>query len=599
MKARVAAGFLGAASISLLAIAAASGAGPDVDWLYNGGFSNDHYAPLSQITPANVGQLKEAWRYPMPNGGLQAQPMMIGRTLYVVTTQRGLAALDAATGTQKWLFDAKLPGPQPIRGLTSWSDNGKLRIVFGNQNFLYLIDAETGQPVPSFGDNGRVDARANLRGPAEDNNIFLTSPISVYKDLLIVNGRLAENLPASPGDVRAFDAHSGKLVWTFHTVPHAGEPGAETWPADAAARQGGANAWNGSSVDTARGIVFVNTGSAADDFYGGTRLGNLRFANSTIALDANTGKRIWDFQQVHHDIWDSDSTSPPILMTITRDGRRQDVTVATNKQSFIYVLDRTTGAPVFPIQEKPFPKSDVPGEVTSPTQPVPTLPRPLSRRAITVNDLTTASPEANAEARAAFAQMCSGEFQPICLNKDTLVTPGFGGGNEWGGMAADRNGIIYAAVQNTSSMTRLVPNPRLVPGYKDPFPADQNGYPTTPYSFTGYGGWRLKGGASPFSEPVATLNAVDLNTGQYKWTIPFNLASNGGPAVTQSGLLFIGASGSLQAFDTSNGKLLFESKLPATAGLTPAVYMVDGKEYVALASAGRGSSAYIAYALPN
>ncbi|MBV9548336.1 MAG: PQQ-binding-like beta-propeller repeat protein [Alphaproteobacteria bacterium] len=597
MKQWVAAGFLGAAS--LLGIAAASGAGPDVNWLYNGGFNNDHYAPLSQITPANVASLKEAWRYPMPAGGLQAQPMMIGRTLYVVTTQRALAALDAATGAQKWLFDPKLPGLQPIRGLTSWSDNGKLRIVFGNQNFLYLIDAETGQPVPTFGDNGRIDARANLRGPAENNAIYLTSPISVYKDLLIVNGREAENSPASPGDVRAFDAHTGKLVWTFHTIPHPGEEGVETWPANAYMTQGAANAWSGSSVDTARGIVFVNTGSAADDFYGGNRPGNLRFANSTIALDANTGKRIWDFQQVHHDIWDSDSTSPPILMTITRNGRRQDVTVATNKQSFIYVFDRTTGRPVYPIEEKPFPKSNVPGEVTSPTQPIPTLPKPLSRRSFTEADLTTTSPEANAEARAAFAQMCKGEFQPICLNQDTLVTPGFGGGNEWGGMAADHNGVIYAAVQNTSSMTRLEPNPRLVPGYQDRFPADQNGYPTTQYSFTGYGGWRLKGGAQPFSQPIATLNAVDLNTGQYRWTIPFNLASNGGPAVTESGLLFIGASGSLQAFDTRDGKLLFESKLPATAGLTPAVYMVDGKEYVALASAGRGDSAYVAYALPN
>jgi quinoprotein glucose dehydrogenase len=216
-----------------------------------------------------------------------------------------------------------------------------------------------------------------------------------------------------------------------------------------------------------------------------------------------------------------------------------------------------------------------------------------------VNDLNNTTPEINAEARAAFAQLCVGEFQPICLNQDTLVTPGFGGGNEWGGMAADRNGTIYAAVSNTSSMTRLVPNPRLVPGYKDPFPADQNGYPTTPYSFTGYGGWRLKSGAAPFTEPRALLKAVDLNTGRDRWAIPFTLASNGGPAVTESGLLFIGASGSLQAFDTKDGKLLFESKLPATAGLTPAVYMVDGKEYVALASAGRGSPAYIAYALPN
>ena len=597
MRKLVAAGLLGAAS--LMGIAAASGAGPDVNWLYNGGPNGDHYAPLSQITPANVGRLKEVWRYALPAGGLQAQPMMIGRTLYAVTTQRALAAVDAATGAQKWLFDPKLPGLQPIRGLTSWSDNGKLRIVFGNQNFLYLIDAETGQPVPSFGDNGRIDARANLRGAAENNAIYLTSPVSVYKDLLIVNGRLAETTPASPGDVRAFDAHTGKLVWTFQTIPHPGEVGAETWPANASENQGGANAWSGSTVDVARGIVFVNTGSAADDFYGANRPGNNRFANATIALDANTGKRIWDFQQVHHDVWDSDSTSPPILMQIMRNGRKQDVAVATNKQSFIYVFDRTTGAPVYPIEEKPFPKSNVPGEVNSPTQPVPALPKPLSRRAITVNDLNNTTPEINAEARAEFAKLCTGEFQPICLNQDTLVTPGFGGGNEWGGMAADRNGTIYAAVSNTSSMTRLQPNPRLVPGYKDPFPADQNGYPNTAYAFTGYGGWRLKSGANPFSEPVATLNAVDLNTGQYRWTIPFNLASNGGPAVTQSGLLFIGASGSLQAFDTRDGKLLFESKLPATAGLTPAIYMVDGKEYVVLASAGRGTSAYVAYALPD
>ena len=599
MKMLVAAGLLGAASI--LGIAAASGAGSDMNWAYNGGPTGDHYAPLRQITPSNVGRLKEVWRYEMPAGGLQAQPIMIGHTLYAVTTQRALAAVDATTGKQTWLFDPKLPGLQPIRGLSSWSDKGKLRIVFGNQTFLYMIDAETGQPVASFGDNGHIDARANLRGPAENNAIYLTAPITVYKDLLIVSGRLAENAPASPGDVRAFDAHTGKLVWTFHTIPHPGEVGAETWPANASVDQGGANAWSGSSVDVERGVVFVNTGSAADDFYGVNRPGDNRFANSTIALDANTGKRIWDFQQVHHDVWDSDSTSAPILTQITRFGHKMDVAVATNKQSFIYVFDRATGKPVFPIEEKPFPKSNVPGEVTSPTQPVPTLPKPLSRRTITLADLNNTTPEINAEARGAYAELygAGGEFVPIGLNQNTLVVPGFGGGNEWGGMAADRKGTIYAAVSNTASLTKLQPNPRLVPGYKDPGPSDQNGYPNLAYAFTGYGGWRLKSGANPFSAPVATLNAVDLNTGQYRWTIPFDLASNGGPAVTEGGLLFIGASGSLQAFDTRNGKLLFESKLPATAGLTPAVYMVNGKEYVALASAGRGTSAYVAYALPD
>jgi quinoprotein glucose dehydrogenase len=590
----------GAVGTLALVIMAQGPAVTMMDWEYNGGAKADHYSPLTQITPANVATLREAWRFPMEAGGLQSQPMMIGRTLYVLTTRRQLAALDAATGQQKWLFDPQLPGLQPIRGLSHWRDGDRLRIVFGTQNFLYLIDAETGQPVPGFGANGRIDVRENLRGAAEDNAIYLTSPVMVYKDLLIVNGRLAENTPASPGDVRAFDARSGKLVWTFHTIPHPGEPGAETWPKDAHLTQGGANAWSGASIDAERGIVFVNTGSAADDFYGAGRPGDNRFANSTIALDANTGKRIWDFQQVHHDIWDSDSTSPPILMTVTRDGRQIDAAVATNKQSYIYVFERATGRPLFPIVETPFPASEVPGEILSKTQPIPQLPKPLSRIRIKESDLTNATPELNAAARAAYARIYgAGEpFVPLALNQDTLVIPGFGGGNEWGGMAADRSGNIYAMVANSASLTRLQDNPRLAPGWKDPGPADQNGYATLKYAFTGYGGFRVNGQPA-IGAPLNLLKSVDLNTGQDRWSIPFTAVSNGGPVVTASGLLFIGASGKLQAFSTSDGKLLWEQALPATAGLSPAVYMVDGKQYVALAAAGRGSPAYIAYALPN
>ncbi len=589
-------GAIGALALTLMAQGPAN---TNVDWEYSGGAAQDHYSPLSQITRANVGTLTEAWRFPMPAGGLQSQPMMIDRTLYVLTTQRAVVALDAATGKQKWSFDPKLEGYQPIRGLTHWRDGDRLRIIFGRENFLYVLDAQTGQPVQSFGTNGRIDVRENLRGRAEDNAIFLTTPVMVYRDLLIVNGRLAEHNPASPGDVRAFDARTGKLAWTFHTIPHPGEEGAETWPANAHLTQGGANAWSGASIDTARGIVFVNTGSAADDFYGANRLGDNRFANATIALDANTGKRIWDFQQVHHDVWDSDSTSPPILTSITHEGRKIDVAVATNKQSFLYVFDRVTGKPVHPIEEKPFPASEVPGEVLSKTQPVPTFYKPLSRRVILESDLTNATPELNAAARAAYAKLYKPgiEFAPLGLT-DTLVTPGFGGGNEWGGMAVDRNGVLYAEVANGSSLTRLQKNPRLAPGYKDARPADQNGYSSTRYSFTGYGSFRV-GGQPAIAEPLNLLKAVDLNTGVERWSIPVEVNSNGGPVVTASGLLFLGNSGNLRAYDTDNGKLLFESKLPALAGLSVGSYMVDGRQYVVLAAAGRGSPAYVAYALPR
>ena len=580
--------------------------GQTIGWAYNGGDKADHYSPLTQITPANVASLKEAWRFPMESGGLESQPIVIGITVYAPTTKRTLVALDAVTGEQKWAFDAKLPGGQPIRGLSSWVDRGRTRIIFGNQNYLYLIDAETGQPVPGFGDNGRIDVRDHLRGPAESNAIYVTSPAMVYKDLIVVNGRVAENSPASPGDVRAFDAHTGKLVWTFHTIPHPGEAGAETWSKDAYLKQGGVNAWSGASIDQARGIVYVNTGSAADDFYGAERLGDNRFANSTIALDARTGQRIWDFQQVHHDLWDSDSTSPPILMPVLHEGKPVDAAVVTNKQSYIYVFDRRTGKPLFPIVERPFPASTVPGEVASKTQPVPTLPAPMSRKAITANDLTTRTPEANAFARAAYAKLNGGggPFVPLALDQDTLVVPGFSGGNEWGGMAADRHGVIYANAANGASMTRLTLNKRLdaaSAAAKEPVPGGaQNGAPMLKYAFTGYGGFRDQEGMSAVSEPVATLNAIDLNTGQYRWKVPFTVGNgNGGPVVTESGLLFISSSGTLQARDTKDGAVLWQSKLPGLGGNTPAIYMVNGREFVVLASGGRGTPAYVAYALPN
>ena len=596
-----AASFAMAAALAFAAQAQTSG-----DWSFHGGNARDRFSPLTQITPANVTGLKEAWRFPMEAGGLESQPIMIGHTVYIVTTDRKVVALDAVTGQSKWTFDPGNIGTQPIRGLATWNDNGKLRIVLGREQFLYLIDAQTGKLVPSFGTNGRIDARENLRGKAEDNAVYLTSAMAVYQNLIIVNARLAENTPASPGDVRAFDARTGKLVWTFHTIPHPGEVGYETWPADAWTNQGGANAWSGASIDDKRGIVYVNTGSPADDFYGAKRPGDNRMANSTIALDAKTGKRIWDFQQVHHDLWDSDSISPPVLTTITRDGKKVDVTVADNKQAYVYVLDRVTGKPIFPIVETPFPASNVPGEVASKTQPIPSLPAPLVKKVITVNDLNNSTPAVNAEAREAFANLHGNgqQFVPLGLNQNTLVIPGFSG--TLGGIAADQNGILYVTAGNGAGMTKIVDNTkaRLLigePGAPPPAGGAQNGYAHLDYSFNGYGRFGLASGVSGLNDAASlpVMHAIDLNTGAYRWTVPLTGRNgNAGPLVTATGLLFIAAGNALQAYTTTDGKKVWETTLPATSGNSAGSYMADGKQYVMLASGGRGQAAYIAYRLP-
>jgi quinoprotein glucose dehydrogenase len=574
----------------------------NTDWIYHGGDTVERYSPLTQITPANVTQLKEAWRFPMPAGGVQAQPLKIGPTVYLVTTERKVVAVDAATGAEKWLFDPQSTGTQPIRGLTSWVDGGKLRIILGREHFLYMIDAATGTLVTSFGQGGKIDVREHLRGKAEDNNIYLTSPATVYRNLIIVNGRMAENTKASPGDVRAFDARTGKLAWTFHTIPLPGTLGADTWPADARETQGAANAWSGSSIDHKRGIVFVNTGSPADDFYGANRLGENRFANSTIALNARTGKRIWDFQQVHHDLWDSDSTSPPLLTTVRQNGKKVDVAVAWNKAAYIYVFDRKNGKPIFPIVETPVPASNVPGEVAAKTQPIPTLPKPISMKTLTVDDLTKVSPEANAEARELFSKLYMGAdkpFTPFGLNQQTLIMPGFAGA--WGGMAADKQGVIYLTALNTVSASMMIDNrQRRIQAFEPGAPRpNQNGVPVLDYTFTGYGGrFNLKDGTSAVdaAKTGPTMHAIDLNTGQYKWTVPLvGRTVAAGPLVTGSKLLFIAAAGKLQAFNTDDGAKLWEQQLPGTLGNGAGTYMAGGKQYVILASSGGATPAYVTY----
>jgi quinoprotein glucose dehydrogenase len=414
--------------------------------VYNGGPDGDHYSRLTQINRGNVQRLEVAWSFDTgEKGPMQSNPLIVGRVLYGYTPTQKVVALDAATGKLKWKFDSGITGTQPDRGVAYWTDGKQGRILAGVMNFLYCLDAETGNPIASFGEAGRIDLRKELRGNFEEQSIALTTPGIIYKDLIIVGGRNPETHPAPPGDVRAFDVRTGKLRWSFHTIPHPGEPGYETWPPEAWKTAGAANNWAGMTLDVKRGIVYAPTGSAVFDFYGGDRVGNDLYANTILALDAATGKRLWSFQGVHHDIWDRDFPSAPALLTLRHNGKTVEALAQTTKQGYLYLFDRLTGKPLFPIHEHPYPTSSVPGEVTSPTQPAPDAPMPFARQRLTEDMLTTRTPEAHAWALNEFRSFRSdGQFVPLAVNKQTVVFPGFDGGAEWGGPAVDpTQGILY------------------------------------------------------------------------------------------------------------------------------------------------------------
>ena len=433
------------------------------DWpAYGGGPLNDHYSSLSQINRDNVQKLQVAWSYDTgEQGGLQTSPIIVDGVLYGITPTQKVFALDAATGKLLWKFDSGIKGTQPDRGLAYWSDGKDARILTGVMNFLYALDAKTGTPILEFGGEGRIDLRENLgREPAGAQSIYLTSPAIVYKDLVIVGGRNPETLPAPPGDIRAFDVRTGKLRWTFHTIPHPGEFGYDTWPKEAWRISGAANNWAGMSLDPKRGIVYVPTGSAAFDFYGADRIGDDLFADCLLALDAETGKRIWHFQEVRHDIWDRDLPAPPALLIVSRDGKAIDAVAQTTKQGFIYVFDRANGKPLFPIKYQKYPASDVPGEVAATAQPLPVEPAPLARQLFTEGLLTNRTPEVHQWAVDKFRKFRSqGQFVPFRVGQDTVVFPGFDGGAEWGGPAVDeQTGILYVNANDVAWTGALAPN---------------------------------------------------------------------------------------------------------------------------------------------
>lgn len=437
---------------------------PDTDWAeYNGSAARDHFSPLGQITAQNVGQLSVAWTY--ASGGadtvqnrtqIQCNPLIVNGILYGVSADTQAFALDAATGKQRWRTHLTDTDGTTSRGVTYCADETGGRLFFGAGPWLYALDAATGNPITSFGQNGRINLKTGLERPGADNYVVSNTPNTIYKNLLIVGVRVAESETALLGDIRAYDVQSGRLVWTFHTIPKAGEPGYSTWaPQPARQHLGGANAWAGMAIDRKRGIVYIPTGSAAYDFYGGNRKGNNLFANCLLALDAATGKRLWHYQLVHHDIWDRDPPAPPTLLTVTHRGQRVDAVAQITKQGHIFVFERATGKPLFPIDEQPFPGSTIPGEQTSPTQPIPRSPQPFSRQQFTVADFNAWVTDRDSLVGVLRRAQTGGPYLPV-TDQMTIFFPGTDGGGQWGGAAADPQGTLYVPSKEIPVYTSLV-----------------------------------------------------------------------------------------------------------------------------------------------
>ena len=429
----------------------------DRDWPAHGGDAgHTQSSAAAQITTANVSRLQVAWTYrsgdarPEGRSQIQCNPIVVHGVLYATTPQLKVFALDAATGRQRWIFNPFGDGTDQSslgvnRGVVFWESGDDQRILVAAGQRLYALDARTGKPVPSFGDKGSVSLKEGLGERAQQLYVLSNTPGAIYQDLLIIGTRLSEGPgPSAPGHIRAFDVRSGRLRWVFKTIPHPGEPGYDTWPADAWTHIGGANAWSGISVDTTRGLVFLPTGSAAFDFWGGNRHGKNLFANSLLVLNAATGQRVWHYQFVHHDLWDRDLPSAPVLVTVTHQGRRVDAVAQTTKSGHVFLFNRETGVPLFPIEEHAAPPSDLKGESTWPTQPLPVKPPAFSRQALTEADVTDISEASRAAVLAQLRKVrTGGQFVPPST-QGTVIFPGFDGGAEWGGAAFDaESGLLY------------------------------------------------------------------------------------------------------------------------------------------------------------
>jgi len=606
------------------------GSGLAAEWPYYGGDAGGmRYSPLDEINRSNVSRLRVAWtyhtgevsdgtKYPV-RSAFETTPLIVDGVLYLTTPFNRLVALDAETGRELWSFDPKIDrsAPYPMltnRGAAFWSDGRDRRLYYGTlDGRLFAIDAATGKPVESFGRGGFVDLREGVAEKFPAAGYGMTSPPAVYKNLIICGSFVPDGSPRGPsGDVRAFDARTGRPVWRFHVVPRPGEFGHDTWEADSWRERAGANMWSIASVDIDRGIVYLPLTSPAYDYYGGDRKGANLFGDALVALDAATGRRLWHFQTVHHNIWDYDLPAQPSLVTLLREGKPVPAVVQVTKTGFVFVFDRVSGKPLFDIEERPVPPSEVPGEQAHPTQPFPVKPPPFARQSFRREELT----DVTEQSRAFCSKLLDGAeigslYTPIGLTP-TILFPGTNGGANWGGASFDpETYTLYVNSMDVGMVYRLVERPE---GSELPY--------------------RARGAATPNSRfwdpnlypcqkpPWGHLTAIDLNTGEFRWRVilgvidellerglpPTGTSNLGGSIVTAGGLVFIGATNDsrFRAFDKDTGRELWVTRLPASAHATPATYRGkrSGRQFVVIAAGGGNkynkvySDALVAFALP-
>ena len=610
------------------AIPEAAGAGrpttpsANVDWpnVFNdkGG---TRYSTLDQINRDNVSRLTVAWRYKThdahPGSTIECTPLVIDGVMYITTVTTKVVALHPDTGKEIWTYDPYAIAPQKHwlkasggvnRGVAWWSDgkpDGQRRILVGlTDGRLISLDAQIGKPDPNFGTDGIVDLRQGLE---YDTSRFPYGPTSaplVFENLVILGFSNDEVTPAAPGDNRAFDVRTGKEVWRSHAIPREGEPGGENWPPGSWRYRGGANAWGGLTLDAPRGILFSGTGSATSDFYGADRPGDDLYANCVLAQDARTGKILWHFQTVHHDLWDHDNPCPPVMVRVKHDGKDVDAVAQVTKSGWCFLLDRLTGKPLFGVREVPAPPSDVPGEHASPTQPEPLKPPPIARQEFTDEDATNISPEAHAYVMEVLKHHPHGKRYMPPSTQATIELPAYHGGATWAGASFDPvTGYLYVTSNNIPHFCGLQAN-------------SQGGY-----DFTGYEHFNDREGYPAIKPPWGELFCIDLNKGEFVWHVPLGEYQElkrrgvpqtgtelfGGTIVTAGGLVFVGGSKDemFHAIDKSTGKLLWQFKLNAGGYATPCTYMVNGKQYVIIAAGGGGKQRtqsgdeFVAFALPD